>query len=46
MTYRAVEPTAHYAIRHETLRAIPVVRWKLLEQLNRRIQICLAATRG
>ncbi len=38
ITYRAKKRTTYYAIHFDTLRQIPIVRWKLLEQFNRRVR--------
>lgn len=40
MDYRAAKKSVYYEIHYDTLRQIPVVRWKLLEQFNRRIRTC------
>ena len=42
LSFRAVEDTHLYAIPVSEIRDIPIVRWKLLEQMNRRIRVCNA----
>ena len=42
MTYRARTQTRYYAVPCTVLQHIPIVRWKLLEQLNRRVRSCSA----
>lgn len=41
--YTAKKKSVYYSIRYETLRQIPVVRWKLLEQYNRRARQFMAS---
>ena len=38
VTYTAKKKSSYFSIPYETLRQIPVVRWKLLEQYNRRMR--------
>ena len=42
LTFRSRTSSTAYAIPVEVIRQIPIVRWKLLEQLSRRMQTCSA----
>lgn len=42
LTYHARGETRYYEVPCAVLEQIPIVRWKLLEQMNRRVRSCLA----